>query len=142
MAYDHVAQKALNQEALDNPQPGDYWNEMLCPYFLVVQVKGNDITVLSCLGGHKNYRPDEKNARIDNGDGTWSFDPDKYMVVDREWIRNTVKYKNHDGFVADVVRSEKFQDIVNEWVAYRAKQLLKEFKDLGPEASKYLLQRT
>ena len=134
-------QKILNQEALDDPQPGDYWNEMFCPYFVVVAVNGPDITVLSCLGGPDSYtRKHEPNAKIDHNNGSWSFDYNKSMVVDREWMRKTVKYSTHDGFVADVRRPEKMQLIVEEWIEHRAKTLMKELKQLGPHVSKYILE--
>jgi len=133
----------LNEQALADPQPGDYWQEMFCPYFVVVQVNGSEITVLSCLGGPNSYdRKHEPNARIDNKDNTWSFDYSKSMAVDRAWIRNTVTYGTIDGFVADVVRSDKTRAIADEWVKYRATRLLAEFKALGPAATDYLLQKS
>lgn len=108
---------ALNRRAVDDPQPGDYWHEMFCPYFVVVQVKGEEITVLSCLGGPSSFsRKEEPNAMINNHDGTWSFDYSKHMVVDRSWIKKAVTYDTIDGFCADVVRdSAKFRSVVDEW---------------------------
>ena len=44
MSYDHKAVQELNETALENPQPGDYWQEMFCPYFVVTAVNGDDIT--------------------------------------------------------------------------------------------------
>lgn len=129
-----------NEDAVANPQPGDYWHEMFCPYFLVVKVDGDEITVLSCLGGPSSFnRKDEINAKVDNQDGTWSFDYSKSMIVDRAWIRRTVKYGTIDGFVADVVRGGNKEEAVKEWIRYRAEQLMSELKKLGPEVSKYLL---
>ena len=141
MSYDHEAQHSLNREALKNPKPGDYWQEMFCPYFIVTAVSGNDITVLSCFGGPNSFsRKDETNAKVDNKDGTWSFDYSKHMVVDREWIEKAVKYSTIDNFVADVVRSEKKLVIVKEWKQFHAERLLKELKELGPEVSQMILQ--
>ena len=141
MSYDHKAAQELNKTALENPQPGDYWNEMFCPYFIVVNVNGWDITVLSCMGGPKSYnRKDEVNAKIDNRDGTWSFDYSKHMVVDRAWMEKAVRYERIDGFVADVHRNDKFKSIVKEWKQAQAQRLLDELKALGPEVSKMLLQ--
>ena len=115
MTYKYDDQKQHNQEALNNPQPGDYWNEMFCPYFIVVDVKDLKYTVLSCMGGPDSYdRKDEPNAKIDIKDG-WGFDYSKSMVVDRAWIEKAVKYGNIEGFVADVVRSDKTERIVQEW---------------------------
>ena len=113
MKYDQ--QVELNKEALENPQPGDYWHEMFSPYFVVVDVKDLKYTVLSCMGGPDSWnRKDELNAMIDMGDN-WRFDYSKSMVVDRAWIEKAVKYGNIEGFVADVVRTEKTERIVQEW---------------------------
>ena len=134
MTYNREEQKLKNAEALANPKFGDYWHEMFCPYFFVVNVNGNDITVLSFLGGpHSHDRKDEPNARIDNKDNTWSVDPSKYMVVNREWIEKTVKYSSIDGFVADVVNSQKTNAIANEWRDWKQKEMRKEIDRLTDE---------
>lgn len=119
-----------NQQALDNPQVGDYWNEMFCPYFVVVEVLNNDrFRVLSCMGGPNSYnRKDEPNARKDNDDDTWSFDYSKDMIVDRKWMQKAVKYGSIDGFVADVWNTEKTQKIATEWRNYHANKLRKEWE--------------
>lgn len=122
-----------NLEALLNPKPGDYWHEMFCPYFLVVDVRNDKITILSCLGGPNSIlRKEEINARIDTQDG-WYFDYSKSMVVDRRWIERTVKYKTIDGFVADVVNSEKTQHIVEEWRDWKQKEIKKQIQSLESE---------
>lgn len=123
----------LNELALSDPQPGDYWQEHFCPYFVVVSVKGVAITVLPAIG--------ENNARIDNKDGTWSFDYSKSRVVDRHWMENLVKYKTIEGFVADVSRTDRWLEVVEEWTEYRVRELLKELDNLGPRASKFLLKQ-
>lgn len=139
--YDHSRQLKANRESLANPRPGDYWQEMFCPYFIVVQVKGPEITVLSCLGGPDSFtRKHEPCAKIDVDGAHWAFDYGKEMTVDRRWIERAVKYESIDGFVADVSNTEKTQRIVEEYVAYRAKLLLEQLKDLGPAATKYLLE--
>lgn len=134
MSYDHAEQQRLNQAAVDNPEPGDYWQEMFCPYFLVVQAKGDAITILNCLP-HKGT-----SARKSVDDSHWMFDVSKSMVVDRAWIEKLVRYESIDGFVADVSRGrERNQEIVNEWIRYRSSQLIKELQDLGPEVSRQML---
>jgi hypothetical protein len=111
-----------NQEALDNPQIGDYWHEMYCPYFVIVDIDKNDsnrITVLSCLGGENGSekRKHEVNAIIRNKD-YWSLNYDKAMIVDKAWIKEAVTYSSSNpGFMADVVRN-KSMDFVNEWNEY------------------------
>ena len=135
MKYDKSQQDRNNQQALDNPQVGDYWNEMFCPYFVVVEVVKNDqYRVLSCLGGPSSFhRKDELNARVDNGDGTWSFDYSKDMIVDREWMAKAVKYGSIDGFVADVWNTEKSQTIAKEWRIHRANELRKAWEEKRSE---------
>lgn len=122
--FENNKQDRLNQEAFDHPQVGDYWHEMFCPYFIIVQIQGSTYTILSCLGGPGSFsRQHEPNARVDQGDGTWSFDYSQSMMVDRAWIEKTVKYSSFDGFVADVIRSEKTQKIVTEWRDWYQKNL-------------------
>ena len=130
---------ATNRMALQKPEVGDFWFEMVfCPYFLVVQVKGDAITVLSCLGGKPYHRPKEINARVDNGNGTWSFDYDKTM--DRAWMEEIVKYSTMDNFVADVTRCGSTSRMYLEWIEFKTKKLMDELADLGPDATAYLLQ--
>jgi len=122
-----------NRSALIDPQPGDYWHEMFCPYFLVVEVKGSAIRVLSCMGGPNSYnRKDELNAKIDTKDG-WGFDYSKSMIVDREWMERAVKYDTIDSFVADVVRSEKTIAVADEWRDWKQKQIREQIKKLESE---------
>lgn len=129
--YDYKQQKLLNEESLYNPRIGDYWQEMFCPYFLVVDVKEKDITVLSCLGGPNSFnRKDEPCAKIEVDSGHWTFDLSKSMVVDRDWMAKAVKYSSIEGFVADVWNSEKTVKIAMEWRQWRQKDLRKQIQDL------------
>ena len=128
MTYDYEQQKLTNQESLNNPRIGDYWHEMFCPYFLVVDVKSDDITVLSCLGGTYT-RKHELNAKIDTKDG-WTFDLSKSMVVNREWMTKAVKYESIEGFVADVGNSEKTVKIAMEWRDWKQKQIRNKITEL------------
>lgn len=100
----------LNQEAVDHPQVGDYWHEMFCPYFLVVDVFGDDYTVLCAFPNDA----DAKMARV-MGKDSWQFDYTKHSVVTKAWIKKHVTYQSIPGFVADVVRSEKMLAVVKEW---------------------------
>jgi hypothetical protein len=120
-----------NQDALDNPQVGDYWSEHFCPYFIVVAVQDKKITVLSCLGGLASFtRKDEPNAKLDNKDGTWSFDYSRHMVVDHAWMSKAVKYSTNDGFCAMVSRG-KMMGCVEEWRQFHRVRLTKELEELG-----------
>ena len=135
MTFDYEKQKIQNKESLDNPRIGDYWQEMFCPYFLVVDVKNDDITVLSCLGGSYT-RKHELNAKIDLKDG-WTFDLSKSMVVNREWISRAVKYESIEGFVADVVNSEKTVKIAMEWRDYKQKQIRNQIIELEKQWNEF-----
>jgi len=122
-----------NQQAVDNPKPGDYWQERFCPYFLVVDVKGDSYTVLSCLGGPNSFtRKHELNAKIDGQDG-WHFDYSKSMVVDKDWILKAVTYGTITGFAADVVNSEKTRLIVTEWRSHVQQEMKRKIDSLQQE---------
>jgi len=131
-------QDLKNQKALSFPQPGDYWHEMFVPYFVIVNKEGDKFRVLSCLGGPKSFtRKDELNAQIEVDNGHWGFDYSKSMLVDHEWIRRTVTYESIDGFVADVVQSEKTARIVQEWREHKRLTMLKEIERLEEEYEKF-----
>ena len=126
-------QEQENSQSLANPRPGDYWQEMFCPYFLVVDVRDDKITVLSCMGGPNSYsRKHEPNARVDVQDG-WHFDYSKSMVVDRKWISKAVRYDTIDGFAADVINSEKTRGIVDEWRDWTQQHLRQRIAELEAE---------
>ena len=136
--FDSEKQNSNNQKALENPRPGDYWQEMFCPYFVVVDVNNDQYTVLSCLGGPDSFtRKDEINSRVEIDSSHWGFDYSKSMTVDKEWIRKTVRYESIDGFVADVINSEKTQQIVNEWRKHTAEQYRKKIQSLQDEYEKF-----
>lgn len=123
-----------NQKAFDNPRIGDYWSEHFCPYFIIVDINDDKYTVLSCLGGPNSFtRKDELNAKIEVDSGHWTFDLSKSMVVNRQWITKAVKYESIDRFVADVINTEKTQNIVSEWREFKGKQILKQIENLQNE---------
>ena len=131
-------QDLANQKALAFPQIGDYWHEMFCPYFVIVNKEGDQFRVLSCLGGPKSFtRKHELNAQIEVDSGHWGFDYSKSMLVDHEWIRRTVRYESIDGFVADVVQSEKTARIVQEWREHKRLTMLEEIERLEEEYEKF-----
>ena len=132
--FDKKEQDLKNYEALLNPQPGDYWNEMFCPYFVVVNIEGDQYRVLSCMGGPASYnRKDEINAKIEVDNGHWAFDYSKSMLVDRAWIEKAARYESIDGFVADVVRNEKTERIAQEWRNWKQKEIRNQIKSLESE---------
>ena len=139
MTNEQIREQDLrNQKALAFPQIGDYWHEMFCPYFVIVNKEGDKFRVLSCLGGPKSFtRKDELNAQIEVDNGHWGFDYSKSMLVDHEWIRKTVTYESIDGFVADVVQSEKTARMVQEWREHKRLTMLEEIERLEEEYEKF-----
>ena len=130
--FDRSEQMKKNIEALNNPQPGDYWHEMFCPYFLVVRVQGPKITVLSAVGGPKSFnRKDEICARIDVDSGHWTWDLDRHMVVDRAWIEKLVKYDSIEGFCADVSQNEHHRAFADAWRIHQVDRLRAEYEELA-----------
>ena len=120
--YNHQEQQTRNQRAITDPKAGDFWHEMFCPYFLVVDVRDDKIGILSCIS--------EPKAKIDNKDGTYSFDYSKTQYVDRTFIEKKVTYESISGFVADVRNSKKSIEIVSEWRDFTQKEMRKQIKEL------------
>lgn len=133
-----------NEKAFIHPEPGDFWWEMFCPYFIIVDVNEelDEYIVLSCIGGEDSFsRKDEKNSKITNMDGTWSFDYSKSMVVSKEWISKAIHYDTLPlKFVADVSRTDRNLRVVAEYLEFqktieenkkskRLVELLEELKD-------------
>ena len=129
-----------NHRALLNPSAGDYWQEMFCPYFIIVDAdnKNDKFTVLSCMGGPDSFnRKHEPNARVNVDAGHWSFDYSKSMVVNRAWIERAVRYESIDGFVADVVQSERTRAIVQGWREHRRREMLEQIETLEAEYERF-----
>ena len=110
--------KDANQDAIDAPQVGDYWSEMYCPYFLIVDVTGDNYTVLI---GFPKTRFDKSGvdwqcAKMDAGDNKWCFDYTKHTVVTKEWLKQQVSYNSIPGFYADVQRYGSEMGMVKEWL--------------------------
>jgi len=131
MSYDFEKQKQMNYQGLENPKIGDFWHEMFSPYFLVVDVNDEKITVLSCMGGPDSFtRKNELNAKVDVGNSHWTFDVTKAMVVDRNWMAKAVKYESIEGFCADMYNNEKTVKMAMEWRDWKQKQIRKQIEDL------------
>lgn len=106
----------LNQEAFLNPQPGDYWNERMIPYCLVVD----------------KYKDDEKEYLIVldkiryHSDHQFSFDIGSPSIYTLPEFERKIKYSSSVGkpnldpekspvFCADVVRTDKTIKIAQEF---------------------------
>jgi len=79
-----------NLKAYLDPLPGDYWNEMFVPYFVVLEVWENG-NMIVC----------DKRKDVDRSHWTW--DLAKAREVTKEYMEE-VRYQSIDGFVADVSR--------------------------------------
>lgn len=91
----------ITQEAFDNPLPGDYWNEMFCPYFVVLKVNA-DGTFIIC--------EDRETKPGDN----WTWDLKKAKQVTKKYF-DRVRYDSIDGFVADVFNRCSHMWAVDAW---------------------------
>lgn len=126
--------KKVAAEAYADPQVGDYWSEHFCPYFLIVKIDGDDIYVLSAIGGkgfNHNNRQYEFNAKIEVGESKWTFDSSKVMIVDKDWITKTVKYSSIDDFVAECTRYGASHGFVTDWEKYVADNKVTDFYRLS-----------
>jgi hypothetical protein len=104
-----------NRKALNDPKPGDYWQERLISYCLIVDVSDLEITVLSFLP-NTGDRFGEKCAKSPSKDKDfWGIDFSQYMVVDRKWLSDAVRYDTGWDFIADVSNTDATKNIVKEW---------------------------
>ena len=109
----------LGQEALESPQVGDYWAERVyCPYFLIVKIDGEKITILDGL---------DRIVGLDS----WEFDYSMHKVVDLNWMKSKVLYKRIPGFVAEVRRGDKFLKIVEEWKQFQRARIMKSLEEFA-----------
>ena len=86
--------EAKNIKAYASPSPGDYWNEMFVPYFVVLEVR-EDLTLIVC----------DKTKEVDSSHWTWDLSQAKH--VHRDYLKR-VRYGSIDGFVADVFHSHQW----------------------------------
>ena len=71
--------KADNEIAAKDPQPGDYWSEMFCPVCLVVGRKENKVFI------YENYKPIDK--------GYWSWDTEKVSEYDIKDFQSKISHE-------------------------------------------------
>ena len=106
----------LNEKHYNNPQEGDYWHEMFCPYFIVLSIVENGYIICS--------------ERIDVDSGHWRFDLSKATLVDKNYF-DKVKYQSISGFCADVVNNITTNKIVKEWEDLGSPIIISEEKDMS-----------
>lgn len=95
-------QKETNNRAFLNPKVGDYWQEMFCPYFIVLEVIDSN-TFWVC---------DERKPVDENN---WTWDLEKSKMVDKLYF-NRVKYSpTSEGFVADVIEYGTTNPFISKW---------------------------
>lgn len=107
----------ITQEAYDNPLPGDYWNEMMVPYFVVLQVLGNGDLIIC-------------DVKKELEDDSWTWDLENSKQVHRDYMKR-VRYTSIEGFVADVYRRCSHMWAVDAW-----NDLGRPFKDTTVEVPK------
>lgn len=145
--FSKLCQRQLNELALNDPEPGDYWYKNFKPFFMVLNVTSKEIgriTVLtsSSLNGNINALEDLKY------DG-WRWNFEKFQVVSKEWMLSQVFDDSNVAmplgtslrkFCADVRRDDHNRRLAEEWKQQRAKKLIQELKDLGPSVSWSILK--
>lgn len=102
-----------NAARIANPQPGDYWHEMFCPYFVVVAVDGDCILICD--------------KKVDVDAEHWTFDLTACRYATLAELRRRVTYETMpDSFVADCA-PKRHMWVVDE---YNALNPVRTFADL------------
>lgn len=114
MTYEE--RQELNRKHIEKPMPGDYWNEMFCPYHVVLAADDEYVTIC-----------DKKIDVV----GGWTFDMSETKQITHLEHRDLVTYKTmRDKFVANVVVNSKLMPDVQEWRDKKREELLKQIKGL------------
>ncbi len=71
--------KKKNNQHRNNPKAGDFWNEMMCPLLLVVDVSELGVLVME----------DTKQC----GNGHWTWDFDKLKFYNKSEFRKKTKHE-------------------------------------------------
>jgi hypothetical protein len=86
----------VNAKHACDPQPGDFWHEMLCAICLVVAREGDQV----CVCRKKQH----------DGAHYWFVDPEWLAVADfARWL----SYRTKDGFWADCVPGARLKDVAS-----------------------------
>ena len=128
-------QKQINTRAFDDPKVGDYWHEMFCPYFIVLEVIG-DGTFWIC---------DERKT-VDRDHWTW--DLEQARIVEKRYF-DRVKYSPNSGFCADVIEYGVTNPFASKWLeikkekfsnieSIKIQQLQNKILDLEMERKKWI----
>jgi hypothetical protein len=133
-------QNKLNQEHFDNPTVGDYWQEMFCPYFIVLEIVDSSWFWIC----------DERKA-VDSNHWTWDLENSK--IVSKKYF-DRVKYDpTNNKFMADVIVrqncpfSKSWNELKNnlpQYIKYKSEakpkveDLLDEIEKLKKDRSKWL----
>jgi hypothetical protein len=110
MAYNHKEQQEKNLKAYTDPLPGDYWNELFCPYFVVLEVQPDSMIIC------------DVKKEVDSSHWTWDLEKAEQVTMD---YMKRVKYQSIDGFVADVNR------MGHDWAVAKWTELGCPFKKLA-----------
>lgn len=99
--FNRTEQNTLNNQAIEDPQPGDYWNEMLCGTCVILEVEKDQIILCKT----KEYPfPDQQQ---------WRFNLTKLHKTTKSQFAKWISYKGCALTWADVRRfGEKSLDVV------------------------------
>jgi hypothetical protein len=91
---------ALNRRCARNPEPGDYWQEMLMPICVVLAVTGDKVDLC-------------KTIKQTRGGTAWTWDLAQRQEMTRAEFDEWLSYDSIDGYWADV--SPQAHEWVTEW---------------------------
>lgn len=106
----------LNQEAFLDPQPGDYWHERLTPYFIIVDKCEVDENQYLIVLENTKQAPGNKFYFDVNSPSVYTmFDFERRIKYARAVSVKHLNPENINIFCADVIRTDKFLEIVKEF---------------------------
>ena len=77
----------LTNKHAENPEPGDYWHEMFNPVAVVLEVKGDELTICKTTRRH--------------GEG-WTWDLEFCYTTTKQKFKDWISYDNIEGYWCDV----------------------------------------
>ena len=102
--YDAEKQRALDEKHAYDPQPGDYWQEMLCGICIVLERKRSKVVICK---EKKDVEP-----------GYWTWDLSKTEKMKLEDFRNWLSYGTIPGYWASV-SAKPHTDVIKYWKAHK-----------------------
>lgn len=95
--------KRISIDHMHNPQPGDFWHEMLVPMLIVLEVLPDNSVIVAT-------------EVVDDGDGGRTFDLEKAQLLTSDEFIDNICYKGRPGNPIGLVSTnERYQIFVKHW---------------------------